>query len=265
MYLISMYIPTKDLFKNEIQKLKDDLILNKFIKIKDEGVLTDDIINILSNEMKLTIYRINPIKDNIKDIITKVALEDKFIKSSNIIKHRDQILRHHEEFKMNYLNLIKGKAVFEIDSTYLDHYSGIKELLKDQYLIIKDNKFNLLEEKIRNNISDEIKDYSFDIKSLSLIVKFGGDIEALKEIFRIKDDNYRLQLNQLTDFQKKVLKSRILYKNKTSTEVKFFVENMNSSSILDAINLLITKEILNKDLEFKDNIFKFWLIKNFDL
>jgi hypothetical protein len=265
MYLISMYIPTKDLFKNEIQELKNDLILNKFIKIKDEGVLSNDIINIISEEMNLKIYKLNPIKEDIKNIITKSVIENNLIKSTNTIKHKNKVLQHDEEFKKDYLNIIKEKAIFEIDSAYLDNYSGLKELLKDQFLIIKDNKFNLLEEKIKNNISDEIKDYSFDIKSLSLIVKFGGDINALKEIFRIKEDNYKLQLNQLTSFQKKVLKSRILFKNKTSKEVKFFVKNMNSSSILDALSLLVTKNILNENLEFQDNIFKFWIIENFDL
>lgn len=268
MYLYSMYLPTREYFKNEINELKNNLIIDNIIKIKDEGILTEDILNIICKDLNIRRYKSYNYIEDLKKNITKAVIEldnNINLKGDYIFNNKTGcVLFFDSPFEQSHLEIVKGNAVFEITSLlYQDQ--EVQDLLKDQKIVIKDDNYNILENKINSYIKDDIKTYKLSTKENSIIAKFGGNYKALLEVLNIKHDNYLFQFNQLTNFQKLVLKSRILYKPKTSMKVKHFVGNSNSSSILDALNIIINKGILNKDLQFNDNFFKLWLLENFGL
>lgn len=241
-----MQLHTK-VWEHEISKIKDDLIINKKSYLKF-NMISKELINLISKDLKLEVYKIKESKDLVNILIDyNVVIDDNSLRINNKTIHSEVTVEN------------------------------VKELLKDlPILILSDSEYDLDNFQIINSDIDIIKDKINDIldpmilsQNLSynenlLVYIEGNSQNSLNNIIRVRSGIYTNQYNQLSDLQKKVLKSRFLSNKITNKFVKDYVGNKNSSVIINSIQSLIKKNILLDENNFQDNFFKLWIVENFN-
>jgi hypothetical protein len=247
-----MYLPTKldiSFWNMEIAHFRENLSKNNVIHLKNEGL---PLINLLHrafldiNEKIIYLDENNSLK--LKNLLMQLKIVDEDRKWINPFGPSIKFSIKEESFD-ELLDLASSHGIILITKTQLE-YNGKQIVLDGVQPIIKN--------KLESIISNEIKDMGFTSEELFYLSLLGGDWSGFLLLLEIRSAVYKSLLNQLTTFQRRVLESTILFNKKTSKEVKLYVENQNSSSILDAIKKLEEKEILEHG-EFKDTFFKYWL------
>ena len=254
-----MYLDTIEIFRNDIKKIKEDLLLNNICFMNEQNILTNLIVKEIEEDFNKPVYYIN--KKNFKNQIINITLDLGLIESDNSLSYNNQTLYNNIKYNPNYLNLIKEKVIFQIDDLSLK-----KELSNISLIIIDKKSESINYERIQSLIPSFLKEINLNNQEKLILVlnkiKSRTDLNSFLLNFDYIYSN--IIKNNLTDFQLSLLKSRILFTNKTSSDVKKFTNNKNSSSIINGLKQLQKNNFLDKNLQFKDSIFLLWLINNFN-
>ncbi len=123
---------------NLISKFKENIVINRFCKIKTSNEFINSYIHLINNQSKIaSIVIFDKFENQYKEIYDDIAMQVTAMKPRFV------------DNKENNINKITNKDIFLLEQDYIKNSKiKIKELIKDKFKILKFIRFEIGEENI---------------------------------------------------------------------------------------------------------------------